>query len=320
MPIVIEWPEIILTQPEENIEISIGLDKFPIYEVSMVLLSASDSNKVSFRVQNSDEVFVDIDLILLTQGFEYKFANSQQASIVIRGRVVSLTDWFKENPPTIRFTNNSLLENNVFWASKSPIPPFDISNIVALDWRGVDITKESQTLLKRVDSIQYYIIQNLKEKSGYDIIFDDDSSGEVADIITIKVSDEGPIYFEFYHCKFSSATLPGARVDDFYFVCGQAQKCIHWKENPAGLIDHMIRRELKRTKGSESSRFEVGILKKLNIIRRKIGRCETLFKIYIVQPGLSKATVSSSILELLGATETYLKETYNLPLQVISSK
>ena len=102
-------------------------------------------------------------------------------------------------------------------------------------------------------------------------------------------------------------------------MCGQAQKSIQWKEKPSELIEHMIKRELKRIKNNESSRLEVGDLKKLNIIKRKIGRYSSNFKINIVQPGLSKAAVSSSILELLGATESYLKETYNLPLKVMCS-
>lgn len=37
-------------------------------------------------------------------------------------------------------------------------------------------------------------------------------------------------------------------------------------------------------------------------------------KIFIVQPGLSKAQASTEQLELLSVTETYLMETYRLPL------
>jgi len=319
VPIVIEWPEVLLTQPEENVEIILNAQKFPIYEIDMIILGSANGTTICFRIQNTDQIFVDINLVLTDQDFEYNFINSQQASIVLRNKTILLTDWFKENPPTIRFSNNSFLENNVFWASKNPISPFDLNNLIALDWQGVDIKKESQGVEKITDSIQYHIIQSLKQGLGYDIIFDDDNSGEAADIITIKTSTEDTIYFELFHCKYSADTSPGARVDDFYFVCGQAQKSIQWKEKPSELIEHMIKRELKRIKNNESSRLEVGDLKKLNIIKRKIGRYSSNFKINIVQPGLSKAAVSSSILELLGATESYLKETYNLPLKVMCS-
>ncbi len=36
-----------------------------------------------------------------------------------------------------------------------------------------------------MDSIQYRVIQEL-QKNKYDVIYDDDYSGEIADIITIK--------------------------------------------------------------------------------------------------------------------------------------
>lgn len=41
--------------------------------------------------------------------------------------------------------------------------------------------------------------------------------------------------------------------------------------------------------------------------------------IAIVQPGLSKARVSAEQLELLGATQNYLRETYQIPFEVICS-
>lgn len=47
--------------------------------------------------------------------------------------------------------------------------------------------------------------------------------------------------------------------------------------------------------------------------------CPVTLKIYIVQPGLSKAQASAEQLELLSVTETYLMETYRLPFGVIAS-
>ena len=43
--------------------------------------------------------------------------------------------------------------------------------------------------------------------------------------------------------------------------------------------------------------------------------CPVSLKIYIVQPGLSKAQASPEQLELLSVTETYLMETYRLPFR-----
>jgi hypothetical protein len=43
------------------------------------------------------------------------------------------------------------------------------------------------------------------------------------------------------------------------------------------------------------------------------------FRVHIVQPGLSKAQITPAHMDVLGATETYLLETFSMPLRVIAS-
>ena len=43
------------------------------------------------------------------------------------------------------------------------------------------------------------------------------------------------------------------------------------------------------------------------------------YEIVIVQPGLSKAKLAPAFLDVLGATELFLRETYSMPLAVIAS-
>ncbi len=47
--------------------------------------------------------------------------------------------------------------------------------------------------------------------------------------------------------------------------------------------------------------------------------CPMSLKIYIVQPGVSKANATRDQLELMSATENHLMETYQLPFGVIAS-
>jgi hypothetical protein len=188
----------------------------------------------------------------------------------------------------------------------------------------VDLTKESQRVTKEPDSIQYRVIEELK-KTDYDIIFDDDDSGEAADVVTVRVLEEtdrrNALDIEFYHCKFSKAQ-PGERIKDLYEVCGQAQKSIHWIENDnkqVGLFAHLLRREPKQRQGLEASRFERGNTEELIKIREMSRVCPVRLRIFIVQPGLSKKNATLDQLELLSVTENHLMETYNLPLRVIAS-
>ena len=105
-----------------------------------------------------------------------------------------------------------------------------------------------------------------------------------------------------------------------YTVCGQAQKSIHWMENPTKLFDHLLRREPKTRHGMEVSRFEKGsrdILEEIQEMSRTYPGIE--LKIFIVQPGLSRSNARVAQLELLSVTENHLMETRKLPFAVIAS-
>jgi hypothetical protein len=53
---------------------------------------------------------------------------------------------------------------------------------------------------------------------------------------------------------------------------------------------------------------------------REISRVsEVKLRVFVVQPGVSKEAVSPSQLALLGVTEKFLYETYQVPFQVIVS-
>jgi hypothetical protein len=126
----------------------------------------------------------------------------------------------------------------------------------------------------------------------------------------------------FYHCKFSKEK-PGARVDDLFVVCGQAQKSIAWlfsQEKRTDLFQHLLKREPKRKGGSEATRFERGGVAELMMFVEMSRLCRVNLTIYVVQPGMSKAAASSAQLDLLAATEHYLMETCQIPFGVISSE
>ncbi len=121
----------------------------------------------------------------------------------------------------------------------------------------INIRKESQGISKDEDTIQFKVIESIKD-NGYNLIFDDDESGEISDIIAIKVENE-TINIDLFHCKYSKEYLPGARIGDLYEVCGQAQKSTNWKTNSERLLRHILRREnLREKRNPGTSRFKVG--------------------------------------------------------------
>ena len=231
---------------------------------------------------------------------------------------MTLADFFTNEAPTIWFGDGSSLTGNSHVQLKATPDPFPAKWIDCWDWAGVDIRKESQGIAKSANSIQYRVIQELK-KTSYSLIFDDDGNGETADVVAILEEDDA-IVIELYHCKFSGEAKPGKRIGDLYELCGQSQKCVRWMDRPTKLLTRLLTRDPKRRKGKEASRYEVGTRDDLLRIREKSRRLHVYFRVFLVQPGLSKSNADTQQLILLGVAENYLKETFVVPIRVICSK
>lgn len=109
------------------------------------------------------------------------------------------------------------------------ITPFSVDRLKVFDWSGVDLSKESQGEYPyKTDSIQYSFAQELKKR--FDIVYDDDGSGEIADLIGINV-EQYAYDGHLYHLKFAMGGKTSSRIDNFYAVCGQAEKSLKWCES-----------------------------------------------------------------------------------------
>jgi hypothetical protein len=104
---------------------------------------------------------------------------------------------------------------------------------------------------------------------------------------------------KFYHCKFSGSPEPGARVDDLYEVCGQAQKSVVWTNKSDRILKKFLSREKR---GSKFIRGSMALLKDLfDTTPIKI------YEIVVVQPGLAKNKISLFMSETLGATNDHIQ-------------
>lgn len=330
MPINVDWPEEVHTTPESHWSIAISDQEFPLSDLSIEIVSPSLNGTLRFAIA-SEEKRAELELTLFgtQENPDYRFAICSGGRVQVRraGRAEAenVTDFFYNNPPQIWFSDGSSLEGNQYVELKSTHPPYDTSKIQAWDWSDVDIRKESQGIQKESDSIQARVIRELRSHD-YDMIVDDDGKGEAADIVAIRlVGDKAApsrIDVEFYHCKYSQSPTPGQRIKDLYEVCGQAQKSISWMSSPAkrsDLFTHLLRREARRRDAVVASRYEVGNDELLLTISEMSHLCPMALKIYIVQPGVSKADATRDQLGLMSVTENYLMETFQLSFGVIAS-
>lgn len=328
-PIGIDWPEEIYSDPEAEWSISFDGAAFPLYEVSIDIVTPTLDGPLRFAI-GSETASAELSLEFFEENGSpnYRFVPQEKHSIeMIHGaKRTEAAGFFYRNPPTIWFADGSALEGSWYVELRYAPPLYDVAKIQVLDWTGIDIHTESQGKEKNMASVQARVIRELSARN-FTVVFDDDSSGEIADVVAIRVEttagEPTSLEVELYHCKFAHGQAPGSRIDDLYEVCGQAQKCIAWASSPqkkTELFTHLLRRNAKRLAENEPTRIEVGTADDILMLCEMSRVLPVNIRIYIVQPGLSRNSASAAQLTLLSVTENYLFETHQLPFGVFASE
>lgn len=321
MPLAIEWPDSFYMRTEEATRIYFGDKEFDFDQVGLELVEPALSKPIQFRIFTNDQS-ATYQIHFSRTGALYSPVTNGLVNIGVGRRKRPLSEWFRQEPPIIRFEQDSFTKDNQLCRPYQPrMAPFDVNRIRDWTWDNVDLRKESQTEAKFTDSIQYHLIQRLKASSWsekYDVLFDDDGTNEAADVVGLRIEND-ELLLHLFHCKYSTEAKPGARVGDLYEVCGQAQRSVQWRAHIDRLLAHLIARDVDYVKRVNQSRFEVGTRKTVFKIRKQAPHLKIRCDVFIVQPGLSKQQVSDKQLELLGATESFLVDQYQMRLHVISS-
>lgn len=318
-PIVAQWSEGILQSNEDNVTIYIGKEEYKLYEVDLEITEFSDTGPVKFKIF-SDKFESTYKIDYGAKHTSYTLVKGKQVKIKRRsGLPISLIDYVVKDPIVIIYIDGSFSYNHLHVPTPKLNDFFDVSNIEVVDWSGTDIKVESMDQDVKKNSIQYKMFELIK--NDYDLIFNDDASGEAADLIAIRQESRDTIRLRLIHAKFSSSDKPGARIKDFYEVCGQAQKSIRWKHNGFEYLSNHIKAREALWQKDGYSRFLKGNMNDLNRLK-KFSRFapKFIFEVTIVQPGLSKSKPSTDIIQLLGSTEDYLLKTSNAEFSVIASK
>ena len=343
MPLSVAWPEALYDAPESAWTVTIDCRDYPLSELSLRLIDPSESGALMFGLmagssmntettatsQTTALIRFELQFFKLDEVMDYRIIDLDQTHATLRRgdktEAHELVSYFDEHPPVIWFANGATLTGNLHVPLKADILPYPRDKIEAWDWTGVNIRNESQTAEKLPHTIQAHVIRKIIDSGHYQLIIDDDGSGEAADIVAIRFSEADvtmPIAVDLYHCKFSKGDNPGARIEDLYVICGQAQTCLDWMtsaERRTELFTNLLRRNERRIDRGQASRIDHGSAKQLYTVREMSYQQEVLFAVFIVQPGLSKAKASETQLQLLGVTDNHLTETFQLPFQVIAS-
>jgi superfamily II DNA or RNA helicase len=312
--LAVEWPWIVHQQQADSMRLSY---EGKVYEAAYTDLVADtdatgDVFKFSIRTGGWEVAYqADVEKGRL----RYHSMHQPEVTVVRSRSEQPLSEWLNENGLLFVLDDDRIIERDLIYKPTWDRPPFDTSQLTPLDWPDTNFKVESQTKERLKESIQYKAIAELKTED-WDVIIDDDGSGEIADVVAVRIDSEG-LLVRLVHCKYSGGETAGARVKDLYEVCGQAQKSIMWRRSDLGpffrTLDDRARKKQKR---EGVSPFEVGGIKKLYEIRDQAVVLRRRMEIVIAQPGLSIAQATTQQLDLLASTQAYLRTTINAPLVV----
>lgn len=337
------YPEIIKELPSDLIPVAVDWSDFffsNLFERTTIEFKGAeiDSEDVEFgQVRRVDDRTLEFSTALGIDSIQYRLSltgkdGGYKVELLSEGdcefrfgkEMMPGRDYFTKYPPIFWFHETSCLVDGCFLISAKLDEgggEIGIDRIITRDWANVDITSESQGESKNVQSIQWSIINNLKG-TGALFIFDDDGSGEIADVVVAYDHDDH-VEIQLHHLKYSKSDEPGLRVDDVYQLCGQAQKSVKWASSIDKLIEHIRSRENRRRERGASSRFEQGGLADLTKLKALTRQKRVKWSAFLVQPGLreseltAKSPRASGIRRILGATAAYLSETYEMSTTVV---
>ena len=323
-PIAIDWdPELYRDYPEHGIFLSHNLVDYQLWYATIELAYYEIKSTITFNILIEDSKFTYI--------IEYSEQDSRPIYRVkqIRGNKLKMRygtrlyddicDYFNNDDaaPVIYFADGSCLYANNLVRVNSDIIPFPQEKLIGIDWADTKIENESQHVVPyETDSIQYYFSRYISEK--FDLIYDDDGSGEIADLIGFK-NENNAIHMHVSHIKYAHGGKISNMISNFYEVCGQAQKCLKWNDRDKSrqLFNRLFARKIKKYQGRECSRILKGTEEELEQLSSQVNwKKDLIMHINIVQPGLSCSNPSPDILNLLGCVSSYIKDVSNIDLNV----
>ncbi len=318
--LAVEWPWQLHTLQAEHVRLSYQEQIHEAVYTDLIPDTASTTGPFRFTVKTGSWE-VTYEAAVERGRLHYRCTGDDDIKVVRPRSEYPLSDWLNDNGLLLILDDDRIIEDNLLYKPTWDRPPFDPSQLVPLDWGGTTLTVESQTKDKLVQSIQFRAISELKaEPEPWDIIIDDDGTGEIADVVALRLDHEG-LLIRLVHCKYSRADTPGARVADLYEVCGQAQKSIMWRRGDLRPFFRTLEARARQKQRRDGvNPFEVGDIKKLYEMQDKALVLRRRMEMVIVQPGLSASKATTQQLDLLASTQAYLKTTINAPLTVWCSE
>lgn len=292
---------------------------FDFYEVKLIKQSNQEI-LIVIDIYFSDEKYCRLnyqynlkDKFSLTSksmnGLELIFRNNDESNYLdLLPSKLELVAW------TSNFEVISLNEQNGYKAKYTYTLNKD--KVTELDWSGVNINKESWKYGDVENSVQGKIIELLKNKDTPNILFYDDGSNELADLIAFWVDEiNKEITIRLYHCKY--AIGGNSSIGAINELVQQTLSTCDKLADPIKALKHLKVRENNTFRNTRKSRFVIGNMADLDALIKKYRSYEVTTDIILVQPSLNYAELNSRVNSVLGQLACIIKQTLHSDLYYI---
>lgn len=319
-PISAQWGELAQNRFNDKQFVQFDGVDVPVYLIDLTIEDDDGEEGIPIRIQSG--TLSSVYRLKIDDALPKGYDNVHISGPVLRFRKgsdgpVPLEEYLERDPFVIRYVDGTHSYNCYHVPVRLDAGQFDRDRLEAWDWTGIPLNRESTGKAVDRSTIQYRTFEQLRD--DYDMIFNDDGSGEAADLVCLRDIDDETIGLCLVHCKNAHGGVISRDIRNFYTVCGQAQKSIVAKHQGLPTLYHDLKRRHDLWRQEGFTRFLKGSIKELAYFKEKARRSKIRFEMILVQPGASIATINEDALLLLGTTELYLKKTTEAELRVIVS-
>lgn len=310
------WEPLLSTS--EELRVRSGDADAPLVDLDLRVVEHARTGPVIF-IASAEGLSARYLLDLSDGGMTYAAEGAELQVFSRRGGPRPLSDYLRRSEPLVLMEQDAVVvPPGILLQPDRELDPFPADRLEELAWTGVDLRKESQGPHRDPTSIQHHVAVTLMAEAAWELVLDDDDSGEIADLVMMR-REEDQLVILFAHCKFSSEDAPGARVADLYELCGQAQKSARWRHHNSLLFRQLARRERNRNRKYGRTGLMVGTGETLYRLEEAAPLLRPRIEVVIAQPGLSKTRFSSTTAQLLASSDLYLRETASAYFRVLCS-
>lgn len=314
----VQWGERVQFQTLEGAEIWFNEVSSPIFMIDLGIIEENNSIKISITSETHQSVYEFSINNTLQHGYKYELIEGEEVFFKFGKKAkIPLIQYMISDPFILYYHDGTYSYNNYHIPISLNAGELSIDSLETIDWSDIPLNAESMGKTINQNTIQYKTFKHLED--SFEFIFNDDGPGESADLVCIKSIDAETIGLTLVHCKNAKGAKLSTEIDNFYTVCGQAQKCIRVKHSGMSNLAKKLRKRHAKWSIDSHTRFLKGEHKELAYFEEKARKAKIQFEVILVQPGLKKENATPDILKLLACTESYLQRTTKAHFRVICS-